>query len=80
MYVDIGRTLPQEFNTKERCLQWCKNKQLGLKHSLKLLEIKDDVLVIRTPITNENVYIYGDKDEIRWLHIELVKADAYTYK
>lgn len=37
-------------------------------------------MIIRTPITNEIVNIYGEPEEIAWLHLELVKADAYTYK
>ena len=80
MFVDLGRVMPQEFNTKERCLQWCKNKQLGLKHSLRLLAIENDYLIIRCPIVNEDVTIYGEPEEIKWLHLELVKSDAYTYK
>ena len=80
MFADLGRMMPQEFNSKERCLQWCKNKQLGLKHSLKLLGKEKDCLIIRTPLTNEIVQIFGEPDEISWLHIELVKADAYTYR
>lgn len=80
MIVDIGRFMPQEFDSKERCLQWYKNKQLGLKHSLKLLAKEKDFLMIRTPITNEITTVYGDPDEITWLHLELVKSDAYSYK
>jgi len=80
MFADLGRMMPQEFNNKERCLQWCKNKQLGLRHSLRLLSKEKDCLVIRTPLTNENVYIYGEPDEISWLHLELVKSDSYTYR
>lgn len=80
MFADLGRFMPQEFDSKERCLVWCKSKQLGLKHSLRLLAIEKDYLIIRTPIVNEDVYIYGEPEEIKWLHLELVKADAYTYK
>ena len=80
MFADLGRLLPQEFNSKERCVQWCRNKQLGLKHSLKLLSKERDCLMIRVPITNEIVSIYGEPDEIAWLHLELVKSDSYTYK
>ena len=80
MFAELGRLLPQEFNSKERCLQWFKNKQLGLKHSLKLLCKEKDYMIIRTPITNENVQIYGTPEEITWLHLELVKSEAYTYK
>lgn len=80
MFADLGRLMPQEFDNKERCLRWCQNKQLGLKHSLRLLSKEPDYLVIRTPITNENCYIYGEPDEINWLHLELVKSDSYTYK
>lgn len=80
MFADLGRLMPQEFNSKERCLQWCKNKQLGLRHSLRLLAKEKECLIIRAPITNENISIYGDEEEIKWLHLELVKCDAYTYK
>ena len=80
MFADLGRLLPQEFNSKERCVQWCRNKQLGLKHSLKLLSKDRECLMIRVPITNEIVSIYGEPDEIAWLHLELVKSDSYTYK
>ena len=80
MYVELGRLMPQEFDTKERCLHWYKCKQLGLKHSIKLLSKDKDMLKIRTPLTNEVVEIYGEPDEINWLHLELVKTDSYTYK
>lgn len=80
MFVNLGRMLPQEFNTKERCLAWFKSKQLGLKHSLKLLAKEKDFMMIRTPLTNENVSVYGTPEEISWLHLELVKSDSYTYK
>ena len=80
MFVDLGRTLPQEFDTRERCLRWYQNKQLGIRHSLKLLSKEKDCLCIRTPITNEITYCYGDLEDIAWLHLELVKSDSYTYR
>lgn len=80
MFADLGRMMPQEFDNKERCLRWCQNKQLGLKHSLRLLSKEKDRLIIRTPLTNEIVNIYGELDEINWLHLELVKSNSYTYK
>lgn len=79
MFADLGRLMPQEFNDKERCLQWCRNKQLGLKHSIRLLNKEKESLMIKTPITNEIITIYGEPEEINWLHIELVKSDSYTY-
>lgn len=79
MYADLHRMLPQEFNNKERCLKWCKNKQLGIVHSLKLLSKEKECLSFRAPITNEVVDIYGDPEEIQWLHVELVKSNSYTY-
>lgn len=80
MFADCGRMMLQEFDTKERCLRWCINKTLGIRHSIKLLSKEKDSLMIRTPIVNEIVTIYGDEDEIKWLHLELTKEDAYTYK
>lgn len=80
MFADLGRVLPQEFNDPGRCLAWCQNKQLGLKHSLKLLSKDKDCLMFRAPLTNEVVSVYGEPEEINWLHIELVKSNSYTYK
>ncbi len=80
MFVDYGRQMPQEFNNKERCLQYLKDKQFKLPHSLKLLSKEKERLVIRTPITNENLEVYGTFDEINWVHLELVKANSYSYK
>lgn len=80
MFVDYGRQMPQEFNNKERCLQYLKDKQFKLPHSLKLLSKEKERLVIRTPITNENLEVYGTFEEINWVHIELVKANSYSYK
>lgn len=80
MYVELGRLMPQEFDTKERCLHWYKCKQLGLKHSLKLLLKEKDTMTIRTPITNEITIVHGEPEEIEWLHLELVKSDSFTYK
>ena len=45
-----------------------------------LIAKEKECLIIRAPITNENISIYGDEEEIKWLHLELVKCDAYTYK
>lgn len=79
MFVDYGRQMPQEFNNKERCLQYLKDKQFKLPHSLKLLSKEKERLIIRTPITNENLEVYGTFDEINWVHLELVKANSYSY-
>ena len=80
MFADYGRKMPQEFNNKERCLQWLKDKQFSLPHSLKLLCKEKERLVIRTPITNEYIEVYGTNEEINWVHLELVKADADSNK
>ncbi len=80
MFADVGRHMPQQFNNPQRCLLWCQSKQLGLRNSLRLLAKESDYLMIRTPITNENIAIYGEPEEITWLHLELVKSDSYTYR
>ncbi len=78
MLADYGRHMPQEFNNKEQCLQWLKNKQLGTIRSIKLIFKHDDWLKVRVPITNELVDIYGEKSEITWLHLQLVRNQMYT--
>jgi len=80
MLADYGRFLPQEFNNKEQCLQWLKNKQLGTVRSITLLSKDDDWMIVRVPITNENITIYGDKNEIAWLHLQMVRNQMYSTK
>ena len=78
MLADLGRFMPQEFADKEQCLEWLKNKQLGIKRSITLLSKDADWMVVRVPITNEIVKIYGDIDEIKWLHLAMVRNQMYT--
>lgn len=80
MLADYGRLLPQEFNDKEQCLQWLKNKQLGTVRSIVLLSKNEDWLMVRVPITNENIAIYGDTAEIAWLHLQMVRNQMYSTK
>ena len=80
MLADYGRPQPQEFNDKEQCLHWLKNKQLGTVRSIVLLSKNDDWLMVRVPITNENVRIHGEPDEIAWLHLQMVRQQMYAIK
>ena len=80
MFADLGRFMPQEFTNKEQCLQWLKDKQLGIKRSITLLGKDVDQLTLRTPITNENVRIFGEPDEIAWVHLRMVREQMYRLK
>lgn len=80
MLADLGRLMPQEFSSKEQCLRWLQNKQLGIRRSITLLSKSDDWLSVRVPITNENINIHGEVDEIMWLHLSMVKNQMYTIK
>lgn len=80
MLADYGRLLPQEFADKEQCLKWLKEKMLGTKRSITLLSKNEDWLAVRVPITNENINIHGEIDEIKWLHLEMVRNSMYTTK
>lgn len=80
MLADLGRLMPQEFADKEQCLAWLKNKQLGIKRSITLLSKNDDWMMVRVPITNEIVKIYAEVDEIKWLHLAMVRNQMYTTK
>ena len=80
MFADLGRFMPQEFSNKEQCLQWLKDKQLGIRRSITLLGKQSDQLIVRTPITNENIQIFGEPEEIAWLHLQMVRERMYTTK
>ena len=56
------------------------DKQLGIKRSITLLGKDVDQLTLRTPITNENVRIFGEPDEIAWLHLQMVREQMYRLK
>lgn len=78
MFADLGRHMPQEFDDRYQCLEWLRDKQLGIRRSINLLAKDDDALTVRVPITNENIVIYGDNEEIRWLHLAMVRNQMYT--
>ena len=78
MFADLGRFMPQEFDSKEQCLKWLKDKQLGINRSITLLGKEPDQLTVRTPITNENVRIVGEPNEIARLHLQMVRERMYT--
>lgn len=80
MLADYGRLLPQEFANKEQCLKWLQEKMLGTKRSITLLSKNEDWMAVRVPITNENINIHGEVDEIRWLHLAMVRNGMYTTK
>ena len=80
MFADLGIFTKQEFDSKEQCLQWIRDKQLNMNRSIKLLNKEKDNLTVRTPITNENVVIYGDVEEITWLHLQMSRYKMYTLR
>lgn len=80
MFADFGRFRLEFDHNKERCLQWIKAKQLGMCNSITLLGKDSELLVIRTPITNEKVEIYGEANEIAWLHLQMVRNKMYILK
>lgn len=53
---------------------------LGTTRSITLLSKDADWMAVRVPITNENIEIHGEVDEIRWLHLALVRNQMYTTK
>ncbi len=79
MLADYGR-MPQTFTNKEQCLNWLKNKQLGMVRSIVLLSKDVDWMLIRVPVTNENVRLYGEPEEIAWLHLQMVRNQMYTIR
>lgn len=79
MYAKYGMAMPQEFNSKERCLEWLLSRQQGFKNSIKLIHKEKNKLVIKTPLLNEYLELYGDSDEVEWLHLSLLHSNAYTF-
>jgi hypothetical protein len=68
--------LPYEFN-KQDTLKYIEERCHGIKKSLRFIEIDNEHLVVRCPLSGDYLDITGDPVELQWLHNELLRKRWY---
>lgn len=69
--------IPYEFDDKRDCYKYVKERCHNLKNSLRFIEINNEHLIVRCPLSGDYLIVVGEPDELNWLHVELQKRDWY---
>lgn len=77
MTVFTNAYIPYEFKTKDKAYKYITEKALGIKKSLRLIELDEEHMKIRYPISSEVIEITGTNEELQWLHYELTLNSWY---
>lgn len=77
MTVITDTYIPYEFNNKYECLKHVESRCHGLKKSLRFVEMDNEHLELRCPLSGDYITITGEPDELCWLHNELAKRNWY---
>ena len=76
MTLFTGTFIPYEYD-KQECLKHVESRCHGLKKSLRLIEMDNEHLEVRCPLSGDYLEIVGSEEEINWLHAELTKRKWY---
>jgi hypothetical protein len=74
---DLSVILPYEFSTQFKCYDFIVQKAMGMRNCFICEERKKEHLIIRCPLTNEQMTIVGTEREIQWLHNRLIGLNLY---
>lgn len=76
MTVFTDAYIPYEFKNRDKAFNYITERAMGIKKSLRLLELDNEHLRIRYPMAIE-IEVTGTEEELRWLHYELTLNDWY---
>ena len=68
--------IPYEFD-KHDTLKYIEERCHGIKKSLKFIEIDNEHLLVRCPLSGDYLDITGDAVELQWLRHELLRKRWY---
>lgn len=77
MTVITDTYIPYEFDNKMDCLKYIESRCHNLKKSLRLIEIDNEHLTVRCPLSGDYLEIVGVVEDLNWLHAELTKRRWY---
>ena len=77
MTIITDTYIPYEFTNKYDCLKHIESRCHGLKKSLRFIEMDNEHLTVRCPLSGDYLDIVGSREEIDWLNFELNKRKWY---
>lgn len=77
MTIMTDTYIPYEFDDKRDCYKYVEERCHRLKKSLRFVEMDNEHLVVRCPLSGDYLEIVGEQEELDWLHAELTKRGWY---
>lgn len=77
MTIFTDTFIPYEYANKYEVLKHVESRCHGLKKSLRFVEMDNEHLTVRCPLSGDYIEITGSVDELNWLHAELTKRKWY---
>lgn len=77
MTIITDTYVPYEFDSKYDCLKHIESRCHGLKKSLRFVEMDNEHLELRCPLSGDYITVTGEENELNWLHSELTKRKWY---
>lgn len=68
MTIHNNTFVPFEFKVKEDCYQYITERCHGIKKSLKLMEMDNEHLTLRCPLSGDYLDVTGTPAELAWLN------------
>lgn len=77
MTIFTDTFIPYEYKNKFEALKHLEDRCHNIKKSLRFVEMSNEHLKVRCPLSGDYLEITGTTDEINWLHAELTKRRWY---
>lgn len=77
MTIITDTYIPYEFKDAHECLRHIESRCHGIKKSLTFVEMDNEHLELRCPLSGDYITVTGEQEELGWLHAELTKRRWY---
>lgn len=77
MTIFTDAFIPYEFTNKRKAYEYIVSRCAGIKKALKFIEMDNEHLIVKCPLSSEYLEITGNPDELDWVHAELTKNEWY---
>ena len=77
MVIISDTYVPYEFDDRRKCFDFIVERCHNLKKSLRFVEMDNEHLTVRCPLSGDYLDIVGTQSELDWLHCELTKRQWY---
>ena len=77
MIICTDTFVPYEYENKRECLKHIESRCHNLKKSLRFIEIDNEHLRVRCPLSGDYLDVLGTTEEINWVHAELTRRQWY---